>query len=267
MSKRVRPQAPVHRSLGGGGGRTAARAVTVPPLYHFGVRLFAVFTAAMFIAFWPSYFSRLSDQPSAHHHAHGLAMSAWLALLIAQASLMRAGNRALHRRLGLLSYALVPIIVVVTLRFVHYTVREVPELGDYGLFFLALVVFTLVTFVALFALAMVYRKQPAVHARFMVSTLFPLFPPVTDRLIARFMPSVLDMMPRIGGAEILQVAGFAIADTILAGLVIWDWRQNGRRVFLTALAIVVLGQAAIMNAHRVGLWQAFGPWFVGLPLS
>jgi hypothetical protein len=254
MSRRSRPAA-------------AARVTAVPPLYHFGVRLFALFTMAMVVAFWPSYFSRLADQPSVHPHAHGLAMTAWLALLIAQASLMRAGNRALHRRLGLLSYLLVPVIVVVTLRFVHYTVREVPELGDYGLFFLALVVLTLVTFVTLFALAMLYRKQPAVHARFMVSTLFPLFPPVTDRLIARFAPSVLDWMPRIGGAEILQVAGFAIADTILVGLVIWDWQKNGRRVFLVALAIVVIGQAAILNAHRFAIWQAFGPWFVGLPLS
>jgi hypothetical protein len=30
---------------------------------------------------------------------------------------------------------------------------------------------------------------------------------------------------------------------------------------------VVAGQAAILNAHRFGPWQAFGPWFVGLPLS
>jgi hypothetical protein len=231
------------------------------------VRLFSVFTLAMVVAFWPSYFSRLADQPSVHHHAHGIAMTAWLALLVAQASLMRGGNRALHRRLGLVSYVLVPVIVVVTLRFVHYTVREAPELGDYGLFFLALVVLTLVTFVTLFALAMVYRSQPAVHARFMVSTLFPLFPPVTDRLIARFAPSIIDWMPRIGGAEILQCAGFAIADAILAGLAIWDWRKNDRRVFLVALVIVVAGQAAILNAHRVGVWQAFGPWFVALPLT
>ena len=258
MSRRARPSP---------AARAAVRVAAVPPLYHFGVRLFAGFTLAMVVAFWPSYFSHLGDQPSVHHHAHGIAMSLWLALLIAQASLMRAGNRALHRRLGLVSYALVPIIVVVTIRFVHYTVREVPDLGDYGLFFVALVVMTLVTFVSLFALAMLYRKQPAVHARFMVSTLFPLFPPVTDRLIARFVPAALDWMPRIGGAEILQVAGFAIADAILVGLALWDWRANRRQVFPVALAIVVAGQIAILNLHRVGLWQAFGPWFVSLPIS
>jgi len=38
-------------------------------------------------------------------------------------------------------------------------------------------------------------------------------------------------------------------------------------VFLVALAIVVAGQAVILNAHRFAPWQAFGPWFVALPLT
>jgi len=249
-------------------GRTAVKAATVPPLYHFGVRLFAGFTMAMLVAFWPSYFSRLAEQPSLHHHAHGIAMSLWLVLLITQASLMRSGNRALHRRLGLLSYVLVPVIVVVTLRFVHYTVQEGPaDLGAYGLFFLALVVVTLVAFVALYGLAMFNRAQPAVHARYMVATIFPLFPPVTDRLFGRFMPSIFESMPRIGGAPIIQCAGFAIADAILLGLALWDWQKNGRRVFPIALAIVVAAQAAILTLHNFGFWQAFGTWFVKLPLT
>jgi hypothetical protein len=259
MSKRARNRPSPARAL--------PRAAAVPPLYHVGVRLFATFSLAMILAFWPSYFSRLTAQPSLHHHAHGLAMTLWLGLLVAQASLMRSGKRALHRRLGLLSYLLVPVIVVVTLRFVHYTLQEgPPQLGAYGLFFLALVVMTLVTFVVLFVLAMLYRAQPAVHARFMVSTLFPLFPPVTDRLIGRFMPSIIDSMPRIGGGAILQCAGFCIADTILAGLAVWDWQRNGRRVFLVALAS---SSRAGRHPHRppLRLWQAFGPWFCGAAAS
>jgi hypothetical protein len=162
----------------------------------------------------------------------------------------------------------VPVIVVVTLRFVHYTLQEgPPQLGAYSLFFLALVVVTLVMFGALFGLAMLNRATPAVHARFMVATLFPLFPPVTDRLIGRFMPSIIGDMPRIGGGPIVQCVGFGIADVILLGLALWDWRANQRTVFVTALAIVVAGQAAILNLHRFGFWQAFGSWFVGLPLT
>src|SRR5688572_12416241 len=97
-------------------GRTVSRAAAVPPLYHAGVRLFAAFTLAMILAFWPSYFSRLAEQPSPHHHAHGLAMTLWLGLLVTQAALMRSGRKTLHRQLGLVSYALVPVIVVVTAR-------------------------------------------------------------------------------------------------------------------------------------------------------
>jgi hypothetical protein len=257
MSRRARPQATC----------PAVRAATVPPLYHFGGRLFAVFAVAMFIAFWPSYFSRLAEQPSSHHHAHGLAMSLWLVLLIAQASLMRSGRRVLHRQLGLVSYLMVPVIVVVTLRFVHFTLQEVPQVGSYWLFFLALVVVTLVMFVALFGLAMMNRAQPAVHARYTVATLFPLFPPVTDRLIGRFMPSIIASMPRIDRSPIVQVVGFGIADAVLLGLAIWDWQVNKRRVFPVALAVVFVGQFAILNLHRFAFWQAFGPWFVALPLT
>ena len=257
MSRRARPQP----------SRPAVRVATVPPLYHFGARLFATFAIAMLIAFWPSYFSQLASQPSSHHHAHGLAMTLWLVLLIAQASLVRTGRRALHRQLGLLSYVMVPVIVVVTLRFVHYTLQEVPQVGSYWLFFLALVVVTLVMFVALFGLAMVNRAQPAVHARYMVATLFPLFPPVTDRLIARFMPSIIASMPRIDRSPIVQVVGFGIADAILIGLAIWDWQANKRTVFTVALAVVIIGQLATLNLHRFAFWQAFAPWFVSLPLT
>ena len=69
------------------------------------------------------------------------------------------------------------------------------------------------------------------------------------------------------GAPIVQCAGFAIADAILVGLAVWDWRKNGRRVFFTALAIVMAAQAAILTLHAFGFWQTFGTWFVKLPLT
>jgi hypothetical protein len=258
MSKRPRPRPPA---------RAVSRAAAVPPLYHVGVRLFAAFSLAMIVAFWPSYYSRLANQPSLHHHAHGLAMTAWLALLVAQAALMRSGRKSVHRVLGLMSYVLVPIIVVVTARFAHYTLQQVPALGNYGLFFLALVLLTLVTFVTLFVLAMVYRNRPAVHARFMVATLFPLFTPVTDRLIGRFAPSVFGMVPTLDGSPLVQCAGFLMADATLAGLAVWDWRRNHRGVFFVALAIMLVYQASVLTFHRFGFWQAFGPWFLSLPIS
>jgi hypothetical protein len=72
----------------------------------------------------------------------------------------------------------------------------------------------------------------------MVSTVFPMFAPVTDRLIAVNAPSLMSVLPRIEGNPMLPVVEFAAADLIVATLTL----------------------------HRMPAWNAFGAWFVGLPL-
>jgi uncharacterized membrane protein YozB (DUF420 family) len=247
--------------------RAQARIAPVPPLYRFGFQFFAVFSLAMLVAFWPSYFSRLGAQPSIHPHAHGLTMTLWVGLLISQAWLIRAGKRPAHRSLGVLSYVLVPALVLAALAFVHFRLRPVGVLDDSALYFLALVVNALVAFLLLYGLAMWFRREPAVHARFMIATLFPLFTPVTDRLIGRYVPAIVPMVPRIGGAPVLPTAGFLLADAMLIALSVWDWRTNNRRVFPIALAMLVLYHASVLTFHQFGFWRRFAEWFVTLPLS
>jgi hypothetical protein len=45
-------------------------------------------------------------------HVHAVVMGLWLSLLLAQSLLVARGRAALHRRLGAVSFALVPVIVV-----------------------------------------------------------------------------------------------------------------------------------------------------------
>jgi uncharacterized membrane protein YozB (DUF420 family) len=45
-------------------------------------------------------------------HAHAVVMGAWLSLLLAQSLLVARGRVAVHRRLGVASFVLVPLIVV-----------------------------------------------------------------------------------------------------------------------------------------------------------
>ena len=123
-------------------------------------------------------------------------------------------------------------------------------------------------FVALYGLAIYHRRNTAVHARYMVCTLAPLFPPVTDRLIAVYQPSWIALVPTIGGGPVLQVYGFAIGDAIVAALAVWDWRVNRRTdVFPVALAVLLAGQAVILTSHQFGWWLAFSEWFRRLPLT
>lgn len=245
----------------------AAASQPVPPVYRFGFQLFAVFGAAVLLAFWPSYFSRLSSQPTFHPHTHGLTMSLWVGLLAAQAWLIRSGRRQIHRRVGLLSYLLASALVVAAINFLHFRVRDAAVLGDAGIYFVTLVLNALVAFLVLFGLAMWNRRQPAVHARFMIATVFPLFTPVTDRLIGRYMPSIVPMVPSIGGSPVVPTAGFLLADAILVALSLWDWTTNGRRVFPVALGVLLLYHASVLTFYRFEFWQAFCAWFVRQPLS
>jgi uncharacterized membrane protein YozB (DUF420 family) len=247
--------------------RAQARVAPVPPLYRFGLQFFAVFSLAMLVAFWPSYFSRLDSQPSIHPHAHGLTMTLWVALLISQAWLIRSSKRSTHRTLGVLSYVLVPALVLAALAFLHFRLRPVSVLDDSALYFTALVVNALVAFLLLYGLAMWFRREPAVHARFMIATLFPLFTPVTDRLIGRYVPAIVPLVPRIGGSPVLPTAGFLLADVLLVALSVWDWRTNKRRVFPVALVVLVLYHASVLTFHQFDFWRRFAAWFVALPLS
>lgn len=236
-------------------------------LYRQSVWLFAGFAVAMVVAFWPSYFSRLDAQPTYHAHAHGLAMTAWCVMLITQAWLIRAGKRTWHTRLGRVSFALVPVMVLATLDFLHFRLGGSLDLGVRELYMLSLILNALVAFLVLYGLALVYRGTPPVHGRYMLCTIFPLFTPITDRLIGNHARWMASMVPVVDGIRVVPVAGFLLADVLLAALSIWDWRSNRRLVFPVALAVLVVYHVSVLTFHRLPFWHSVGEWFVSLPLS
>src|SRR6476661_2795812 len=88
---------------------------------------FALLLAFAIAGFWPSYFAaRPFEADFFHVHFHGVLMFAWFTLLIVQASLIRGGQRAWHRSLGKVSYALVPLIVLSTVLLSHRRAHEAP---------------------------------------------------------------------------------------------------------------------------------------------
>jgi hypothetical protein len=238
-------------------------------LYRLSAVFFAVFSLAVLVAFWPSYFSRLASQPDIRFHLHGAALTAWCVLLVTQGLLVRVGQRSLHRAIGKVSFVLVPIVVVTTVHLIHYRLQGVVGAPpDSVLYFLALILNALVAFLALYGLAMSYRRVPAIHARYMVATVFPLFTPVTDRLIGQYWPSLVPAMPRIGNAVVLPVAGFVLADLLLLGLALWDWRSRRRLgPFAIALGVVAAYHVSVLTLHRTAAWRELCQWFLSLPLS
>ncbi len=245
----------------------------VPPaLYRLSPRFFVVFGALTVWAFWPSYFARLFEQPTLLHHAHGIVLALWLGMLVVQAQLIRTQRRSWHRQIGKASYPLAPAVVIVTAVFVHQrfapALAGINDLPAPALHSLALMLLSLVAFAVFYGLAIARRRDSQAHARWMVCTVFPMFTPVTDRLIAANAPSVIGLLPRIEGNPVLPVVGFAAADLILLALAWWDWRTTRRvDVFPVALGVLLVYHVGTLTLHRAPLWNVFCAWFLGLPLS
>jgi hypothetical protein len=241
-------------------------------LYRWSPRFFAVFLLLMVWAFWPSYFTRLFEQPDVRFHLHGAALTLWCVMLVLQAQLIRTQRRGFHKQIGKLSYVVAPAVIAITASFVHYrvagSVPSLERLPPFVLYFLALTLNSLVAFALFYGLAIYWKRNSLRHARWMVCTVFPLFTPVTDRLIGAHLPALVPLVPRIQGSPILPVVGFAAADLILLALALWDWRVHKRTdVFPLALGAMLLYHVSVLTLHDVAAWHAFCAWFLGLPLS
>lgn len=228
-------------------------------LYFLGFFLFAL------IGFWFTYFTRFLDQENYRMHLHGISVFLWCLMLILQAYLIRINARPLHRALGKFSYLLVPVILFSTVELLHYKVRDVVDPDPFVLFFVALVLNALVVFVLFYGLAIYHRNQPTVHARFMLCTVFPMFTPITDRIINIYFPSVLKYLPTLHGKPIEPTVGFLLADLLLVGLSIWDWRAHQRwNVFPFALLALLLYHVSVLTFHAFPFWKSFSDWFISL---
>ena len=226
---------------------------------------FVLFFLLAIFGFWLTYFTRIFEQESYRMHLHGLALILWCLMLIVQPYLIRSKKNRLHKSIGKFSYLLVPFMLFSTVDLLKFKIDKNAALDSMDYHFIALVINALIAFVLFYGLAIYYRKQTTVHARFMVCTAFPMVTPITDRIIHIHFPSLLAYFPQIEGNPIAPVFGFALADLILLGLSIWDWRSHRRwNVFPLVLLVLLAYHYSVLNFHQFAFWQSFCNWFFQL---
>lgn len=180
-------------------------------------------------------------------------------MLITQAFLIRYKKRSLHRTIGKFSYGLVPILVVSLVLLAHNQIT----IHDYGIFYSRLYILflqlsLLAIFVIAYVLAIIYRKSPSQHARYMISTALTLIDPAVARI-----PINLPSLPFS-----YQVLTFALTDIILIILIIIERKQaKGREVFPIMLAIFAIFQIINLTWTDSKIWDIFSLWFASLPLT
>jgi len=209
------------------------------------VFFFAAFFVAALLSFWPTYFIRLDAMPSWRQHVHGAFLFAWLLMLVAQAWLIRDRRGPLHRAVGKLSYLLAPLIIIsgVVLELDSLRRAKTP-LDAETLYFAYVVPVLLMWFTLSYGLAIVHRRTPALHMRYMICTGLVMFDPVFSR--------ILDARLGIGfGAG--QMITYTAVDLILLWLV-WLDRQAPQRVFMRMLAAFVLLQLPTFFIYKTAWW-------------
>jgi hypothetical protein len=157
------------------------------PLYIY-MSLACAVTA--FAGFAPTYFLRgLSDLPplSLRAHLHGGIFTAWMLLFVAQAALIRAERRDLHRSLGAAGAALAVLMVWVgAWAALGGAARsEATGFHPHGLTpvaFLAVQLGMVLQFAVLVGLAVALRRSPDVHKRLMLLATISILPPAVARL-------------------------------------------------------------------------------------
>ena len=217
----------------------------------------ALLLLATFPAFWPTYFSAPPFKADfLHVHLHGAAMFAWMVLLLAQAGLIRAGLRPLHRALGKVSYALVPVIVASTLLLAHYRLRQGtpdPEL----LYFFYLQAALLVAFVFTYVQAIRHRRNAALHMRYMLGTALAVVDPILARILVVYFGIVPPMM---------QVLTLALTLGILAALWVRSRGFPYRSAYGAMLAVFSVLLLPTFFLPQTGAWRGFAEAFARLPL-
>jgi hypothetical protein len=234
-------------------------------LYQKSYLFFIAFFLLMLWGFWRTYFIRISEQENYRMHLHGAALILWCLILIVQPYLIRSKKVKIHRSLGKFSYFLVPLLVFSTIDLLKYKLVGKDLLTNSDNFFIALVLNALVAFVILYSLAIYHKRKGTIHARYMLSTAFPMVTPITDRIIHIFFPSWLRLAPTLDGRPIAPVFGFVLVDLLLIGLIIWDWRSHKRlNIFPFVLLLLLAYHFSVLNFYKYPFWIAFCKWFAAL---
>lgn len=211
----------------------------------------------MIAGFSKSYILKLGQEFPLPIHFHAVFMSAWCLLITAQAFLIRSENTRLHRMLGRVSFVLAPLILIsgFYLAEMRFLVRaDTVELtANLRSLFLPFSHFFLFGF--FYIMAMIFRKRPDYHARYIISATLLLVPPALIRVFSNWLPS-------LGGVSFLDLS-FIVTDLILLALILYDLRKGMLRIpYLIALPSFVSIQVMLKYAGGSELWRRIAALFV-----
>ena len=149
------------------------------------------------------------------HHLHSISLLLWFAMLFVQPILIYQKKIELHRLLGKFSYILVPFIVYCMLlaiknQYLKGVEQNAPE--NINLAFIYLPTAAMVPFIIIYLLAILNKRKPKIHMRYMIATAVSLLGPGIGRIHFGFTDLTTAIM-----------FAFALSDLFFIGLLAFEY--------------------------------------------
>jgi hypothetical protein len=211
----------------------------------------------VFAGFAPTYFLRASYQTTplpTYLQVHGFLFTTWIALFIAQTSLVAARRTNVHRRLGWAMAALAVVMVVVGTTAGIWSMRRQVEAGlaQQAQAFLTTPLFSMVAFAAFVAAAIRLRRDSQTHKRLMLLATISILDAAVARLPFEFLrTSSWNYLPA--------------TDVFLAAAILYDVasRRTVHQAYVWGGLVLVIEQALRIPVGETAVWQAIARGIIG----
>jgi len=192
--------------------------------------------------------------------AHGAAMTVWILLFLVQTLLVAGGNRKLHMTLGPIAFALAPIMVLLGLYLPIQTTRFEPDVTLWGLnrvHFMAIPMFSILTFGVFVAIGLWYRRRLEVHRPMMLMATLAIMAAAADRITG---------LPDLYAATIWGGLFGPFFVPVLVGALFfaakWIYTRSFDRWFAVGLTALAVGSILTMKVAPTQPWAQFAAFLV-----
>lgn len=210
--------------------------------YKYAYLLLGLVLVVTIIGFWPTYFSIIDDVPFAFH-AHAFTATAWIILVGFQSWSIHHGARVLHRKVGIFSLLLFPLLIASFVMIINVSASRFLK-GDsqfwqqFGPIFGYIMVTAITAYLVLFFQALRHRRNVYLHAGYMLATPFMLWEASFGRVLNQYVPS----FQIEGPAELHKVMdAIVISDMMAVALASFLYLRNRKHgtPFLVVAALLL----------------------------
>lgn len=213
----------------------------------------------VWFGFGPSYFERLAGNEFTFYiHFHAVNMVIWLLTIFVQPILIRQGKLSSHKLIGRITYFFFPIVIFSMILLIHSQMNASSQISG-GDFFVPFK--DVVTMSIYYSLGIFWRKNIAIHSRFMVAAFIPLIEPALVRMLLHSLPSTI--------VEYAYPLTVSIIDILILLLVLRDFRKLKLRWIFISLFLIMLSYQLVIFSGLTESTLIFtiARWFAALPLT